>query len=55
MKLVRGIWAVSDFLVDQADAWLRRVERKAQAKAMNQRAWNDIDFVEPPDEQLKLF
>lgn len=56
MKLVRGIWAVSDFLLDTLDGWLRRYERKLQQKELNKRAWNDIDFVEPPDDpQLKLF
>lgn len=55
MKLVKIIFTVVDFFVDTLDAWLCRYERKLQAKEMNKKAWNDIDFVEPPDQQLKLF
>lgn len=55
MKLLKGIFTVVDFFVDLAEGWLNRWERKLQAKEMNKKVWNDIDFVEPPDPQLKLF
>jgi len=54
MKLIKAIWAVSDFAVDTLDGWLSRYERKLQAKEANKKAWCDIDFVEAPEQQ-KLF
>ena len=45
-----------DGVIDFLNAWLSRYERNLQQKEMNKKAWNDIDFVEPPeDPQLKLF
>lgn len=33
-------------------AWLSRHERKLQAREMNKKAWNDIDFIEDPQQTL---
>jgi len=51
MKLIKAIWAVTDFFVDTADAWLSRYERKLHAKEANKKAWCDIDFIEAPEQQ----
>ena len=52
MKLIKALFAASDFLVDTLDGWLSRHERKLQAREMNKKAWNDIDFIEDPQQTL---